>query len=86
MKKFILFGFLSSLVFADIKVDFIETKEVKIPEISGNYQGTKTFAIVCINGYKWLHSGISGSTTLSQMFTDDNAVRHAQPISCKNKD
>lgn len=86
MKKLILIGLLCISVFADIKVDFIETKEIKIPEISGNYQGTKTFSIICINGYKWLHSGLGNSATLSQMFTDDNAVGHAQPIACKNKD
>lgn len=91
MKKLSLIGLLCIYAFADIKVDFIETKEVKIPEISGNYQGTRTFTIVCINGYKWLQSGYGPSGTLSQMFenTDITSVMPtytAKAITCKNKD
>lgn len=86
MKKFILLGLLSSLAFSDIKVDLMETKEIKIPELTTDYSGIKTFRILCINGYQWLHSGNGPTSTLSQMFTDNNTVKHAQPIMFKNKD
>ena len=86
INKLILTGLFSSLAFSDIKVDLMETKEIKIPELTTNYSGIKTFSVLCINGYQWLHSGYGNTSTLSQMFTDNNTVRHAQPITCKNKD
>ena len=87
IKKIILLALLNCSVFADIKVDLIETKEIKIPELSTNYSNIKTFNILCINGYQWLHSGYGSSATLSQMFESNYvSMGNAKPITCKNKD
>lgn len=81
MKKLLLLSLIGALLYAEeLRVDTLEIKE-------RNYQegmiGTRTFSILCINGYKWLqYEHNTGS--ISQMFKINIDNGGAVPIKCKN--
>ena len=81
MKKILLLLLISISLYADIKVDTIESKMV-------NYENgmlfPSAFKILCINGYQWLQFGIDTHGSISQMFTQ-SPYGTAIPIKCENK-
>lgn len=65
----------------ELKITVLEVKKVKYA--NGMWNDTE-FRILCINGYKWLQSGVGNTQSTSQMFDDKNPMHYAQPISCPN--
>lgn len=84
MKKilFMLIFIIISCQAESLKIDTLEIKNVNYE--SGEF-GSTTFRILCINGYVWLQSGVSGSRTLSQMFQNNIPNANAQAIKCENE-
>ncbi len=62
----------------------IRVLEIKTIDYENGTLGPTRFTILCVNGYKWLQSGIGQNQSTSQMFDDKNSVGHAQPIRCPN--
>lgn len=62
-------------LFADIKVDVLESKNVK---------DETNFKILCINGYQWLQVGEGNARSVSQIHVDSGF--YSKALRCKNKE
>lgn len=65
-------------LFADIKVDVLESKNIKYDNI---YTETN-FKILCINGYQWLQVGEADTRSVSQIHVDSGF--YSKLLRCKN--
>lgn len=80
MKNIIIIIGLMMNLFGDIKVDVLESKNIKYDNI---YTETN-FKILCINGYQWLQVGDVGTRSVSQIHVDSGF--YSKALRCKNKE
>lgn len=80
MKNVIIIITIAVNLFADIKVDILESKNVRYENI---YTETN-FKILCINGYQWLQVGESDTRSVSQIHVDSGF--YSRLLRCKNSD
>lgn len=80
MKYIIIISTLMLNLFGDIKVDVLESKNIKYTSI---YTETN-FKILCINGYQWLQVGEVDTRSVSQIHVDSGF--YSKVLRCKNKE